>query len=74
MDSEGYYQTKIDVLHQCKCHQEIVYTYYYDIGVYNNYEAAIHRFEDDIAEVHQSGDEIAYYQLVAQQDFVISNC
>ena len=50
-----------------------MYTDYYDIGVYNNYEAAIHRFEDNIVQVHQSGDEIAYYQLVAQKDFVISN-
>lgn len=73
MEPEGYYQTKIDVLQQCGCEQKIVYTDYYDVSVYNNYEAAIHQFEDDIAAVQQSGDEVTYYQLVAQQDFVIAN-
>ena len=72
MEPEGYYQTKIDVLQQCGCEQKIVYTDY-DVSVYNNYEAAIHQFEDDIAAVQQSGDEVTYYQLMAQQDFVISN-
>lgn len=73
MEPDGYYQTKIDVLQQCDCGQKIVYTDYYDISVYNNYEAAIHQFEDDVLAVYQSGDDIAYNQLVAEQDFVIAN-
>lgn len=73
MEREGDYQTKIDVMQNCTCQQKIVYTDYYDISVYNNYEAAIYQFEDDIIAVQQSGDEITYNQLVAQQDFVISN-
>lgn len=38
MEQEGYYQTKISVLQQCKCGQKIVYTDYYDISVYMGYE------------------------------------
>mgnify|MGYP004456504353 CR=1 FL=1 len=73
MEQEGYNETKIDVMQQCECGQRIVYTDFYDISVYNNYLAAVDKFDDDIAMAQQSGDEILYYQLVAQQDFVIAN-
>lgn len=73
MEPEGDYQTQITVIQQCACSQKIVYTEYYDACVYNNLEAAIHQFEDDIEAVYQSGDEVSYHQLVAQQDFVVSN-
>lgn len=73
MEEEGYYQTKIEVLQQCNCTQNIVYTDCFDISVYANYQAAIHQFEDDIIASQQSGDEVTYYQLVAEQDFVIAN-
>lgn len=73
MEQEGYNETKIDVMQQCECGQRIVYTDFYDISVYNNYLAAVDKFDDDIAMAQQSGDEILYYQLVAQRDFVIAN-
>lgn len=73
MEQEGDWQTKIDVIQQCACKQITIFTDYYDIGVYNNYLGAIQQFEDDICMAHQSGDEILYYQLVSQQDFVIAN-
>lgn len=73
MAQEGYYQTKIDVLQRCECTQKIVYTDYYDASVYNNYLGTIQQFEDDIIAVQQSGDEISYHQLVAQQEFVVAN-
>lgn len=73
MEQEGYNETKIDVMQKCECGQRIVYTDFYDISVYNNYLAAVDKFDDDIAMAQQSGDEILYYQLVAQQDFVIAN-
>lgn len=73
MEQEGYNETKIDVMQKCECGQRIVYTDFYDISVYNNYLAAVDEFDDDIAMAQQSGDEILYYQLVAQQDFVIAN-
>ena len=73
MEPEGDYQTKIDVLQQCSCEQKLVYTDYYDASVYNNYLATIHQFEDDILAVYQSGDEVTYQQIVAQQDFVVAN-
>jgi hypothetical protein len=73
MKPEGDYQTKIEVLQQCGCEQKIVFTDYYDASVYNNYVATIHQFEDDIMAVYQSGDEVTYHELVAQQDFVSAN-
>lgn len=73
MEQEGNCQTKIVVLQQCGCQFKEVYTGYYDISVYLNYIAAVDQFENDIAIVQQSGDEITYNQLVAQQDFLISN-
>ena len=73
MEQEGYNETKIDVMQQCGCKQRIIYTDYYDVSVYSNYLAAVEKFEDDIAMAQQSGDEILYYQLMAQQDFVIAN-
>lgn len=65
MAQESYDQTKIDVLQQCECTQKIVYTDYYDASVYNNYLGTIQQFDDDIIAVEQSGDEIAYQQLIA---------
>ena len=73
MEQEGYNETKIDVMQQCGCGQRTVYTDLYDISVYNNYLVAVETFDDDIAMAQQSGDEILYYQLMAQQDFVIAN-
>lgn len=73
MEPEVNYQTKIEVLQQCGCKQKIVYTDYYDVNVYNNYEGIFCQFDDDIQYALQSGDEVAYHQIVAQQDFVISN-
>lgn len=73
MEQEGDYQTKLDVIRQCGCEQKTIFTDYYDISVYNNYIGAIEQFEDEICMAQQSGDEILYYQLVSQQDFVISN-
>lgn len=73
MEPEGDYQTKITILQQCGCEQKIVFTDYYDANVYNNYEAVIHQFEDNIFAAQQSGDEITYHQMIAQQDFVITN-
>jgi len=37
MEQEGDDQTKIDVMQQCDCGQNIIYTDYFDISVYNNY-------------------------------------
>lgn len=73
MEQEGDNETKIDVMQHCGCGQKNVYSDFYDICVYNNYLAAVKKFEDDIAMAQQSGDEILYYQLIAQQDFVIAN-
>lgn len=73
MEEKGYYQTKIEIMQQCQCKQHIVFTDYFDISVYKNYEAAIYRFEDDIDSARQSGDDITYQQLLAQQDFIIAN-
>lgn len=73
MEPEGDYQTKIDVLQQCGCNQKMVFTDYFDAGVYNNYQAVIHQFEDDICYAQQSNDEILYHQIVTQQDFMIAN-
>ena len=73
MQSEGDYQTKIEVLQQCGCSQKIVYTDYYDASVYNNYLRTIQQFDEDIIAVQHSGDEISYHQLIAQQDFVVAN-
>ena len=73
MNQEDYYRTKVDVLQQCLCTQKIVHTDYYDASLYNNYFGTIQQFEEDIIAVQQSGDEIAYHQLVAQQDFVVAN-
>ncbi|EFM39662.1 endonuclease family protein [[Eubacterium] yurii subsp. margaretiae ATCC 43715] len=73
MEQEGDNETKVDVMQQCGCSQRIVYTDFCDIGVYNNYLAAVETFDDDIAIAQQSGNEILFYQLAAQQDFVIAN-
>lgn len=73
MEQEGYNEAKIDVMQKCECGQRIVYTDFYDISVYNNYLATVDKFDDDIAMAQQSRDEILYYQLVAQQDFMIAN-
>lgn len=74
MEEMGYNKTKIDVMQQCECGQKIVYTDFYDISVYNDYLAAVNTFDNDIAMALQSRNEILYYQLVAQQDFMIANC
>ncbi|WP_426349393.1 phospholipase D-like domain-containing protein [Alloiococcus sp. CFN-8] len=73
MEQENDYQTKIDVIQQCACAQKTIFTDYYDIGIYNNYLGAVQQFEDDIYMAKQSGDEIFYYQLVSQQDFIVAN-
>ena len=73
MQPEGDYQIKIEILQLCGCSQKIVYTDYDDASVYNNYLETIHRFDDDIIAVQQSGDEKYYHQLIAQQDFVVAN-
>ena len=73
MEVEGNYKTKIDIVQQCGCQQKIVYTDYYDASVYNEYVGSIHQFEDDIWAAKESGDETTYYQLIAQQDFVVAN-
>ena len=66
-------QPILNMMQQCGCGQRTVYTDLYDISVYNNYLVAVETFDDDIAMAQQSGDEILYYQLMAQQDFVIAN-
>lgn len=73
MEQEGYNKTKIYVMQRCECGQKIVYADFYDISVYNNYLAAVDKFDDDIAMAQQRGDEILYYQFVAKRDFVIAD-
>lgn len=73
MEQEGDDQTKISVMQQCECGQEIVYTDYYDISVYMGYESVIHQFEDEIAEAEQYGDQDEYARLMEEQNFAISD-
>lgn len=73
MQQEGYDQTKIEVVQLCECIQKIVYTDYYDASLYNNYMGTIQQFNDYIVESRDSGDEISYHKLIAQQDFVVKN-
>ncbi len=72
IEQKGYYQTKIDVIQQCSCGQQNIFTDYFDISVYNNYLGEIEQFEDSIADAQQSGDYIYYNQLVSQQDHALS--
>lgn len=73
MEPEGKYQTKIDVLQQCGCNQKIVFTDYFDAGVYKNYQAVINQFKNAISYALQSNNESLYHQIVAKQDFEIAN-
>jgi hypothetical protein len=66
-------ETKIEVIQQCACEQNTIFTKNYNISVYNNYLDTIQRFDDDISMAEQSEDKVLYYQLVSQQDFVIAN-
>lgn len=73
MKQEGDYQTRINVLQQCGCSQDVIYTGYYDVSVYFNYIGLINRFDNDIAEMQESKDAIEYQRLVDQENFYIAN-
>ena len=73
MKQEGDCQTRIDVLQQCDCAQNVIYTEYYDLSVYYNYIGLINRFDNEIAEMQENGNTIEYQRLVDQEDFYIAN-
>lgn len=60
MEQEGDYQTKIDIMQQCYCKQEIIYTDYYDANIYNNYMAIIENYNDEIWDESELCDERQY--------------
>ena len=72
LEPEDYYQTKMCIVKRCDCKEKKVVEEYYDISVYNNFEAIYERYNNELEEVQQMEDELEYQDIQDEMNYAIS--
>lgn len=70
---DGYYQTRVDVEQVCDCRRDKVETEYFDISLWNNYQAILEKYSDLKEAAENYNDENYKQQLEKAEKVEIEN-